>query len=203
MLTTTSRDHGTTQESITELKRLVEGTKQDLNDQVEQVEDAIHGAAESFRDRLQADCAQLQSALQALAQAQHVADTTRPQVVIEKNQGGEDSRALFGTDVSQPHFDLTVSNNIADKRAVIVTGVNSTETVQAFLKGSGRSDVALIMQTMQSPLHGSDKDKPESDLSRIVAQQPTLGGGRLSMQHDPSQVSVSQGREAVSGCSGY
>ncbi len=82
----TSQYHSTTQESLAEMKGLIEGTKEDLNDQVEKVEETIRGAAESLQDRLRADSAQLRGALQTLAEAQQVASSTRPQIVVEQNR---------------------------------------------------------------------------------------------------------------------
>ncbi|KAK5215126.1 hypothetical protein LTR96_011229 [Exophiala xenobiotica] len=194
-----ARDHGATQESITDLKGLIEGTKQDLNDQVERVEAAILSAAESLRDGLQADSAQLQSALQALAQAQQVADTTRPEIVIESNRAGQDSQTLFGTDTSRLNFDLRVSGHEAGERAVMAAGVHSTETLLALLNGSGRADVALTVQAMQSRPQGANKGTPHIDLSRIVAQQLTMSGERPSIEHHPPHVGVSERRELSQG----
>jgi ABC-type transporter Mla subunit MlaD len=124
----TSQDHSTTKDSLNELHKLIEGTKEDLEDQLDQVRHAISGAGASLRDLLQADQAQLQCGLESLAQAQRVTETTRPQVVIEENRGGQESRTLFGTDTSQPQFNLTVADNEAQHGAVMAAGVHSPET---------------------------------------------------------------------------
>jgi hypothetical protein len=173
MLMASSQDHNTTQESIEEMKALIEGTKQDLTDQAEQVEEAIRDAAESLHDRLRADRAQIHAALDTLAQAQQTANTTRPEVVIKENQAERDSRAIFGTDSLQPQFNLNVSNNTAGERTTMAAGVHSPETLQALLKSSGRSDVALLLQTMRSPLDRSGEGILQNSQNMITACQQT------------------------------
>jgi ABC-type transporter Mla subunit MlaD len=118
----TSQNHSTTQDSLSELKKSIEGTKEDLEDQLERVQETISNTGAALRDILQADQAQLQRGSRSLVQAQKVADTARPQIVIERNRGGEESRALFGTNTSQPHFNLTVSENEAQCGAVMAAG---------------------------------------------------------------------------------
>jgi len=178
------KDHSATQESLTEMKGLIEGTKEDLNDQVEKVEEAIRDAAESLQDRLRADSAQLKGALQTLARAQQVANATRPQIVIEQNRTGKDGRAIFGTDVLRSLFDLRVSGNVAEERATMAAGVHSSESLQALLRASGKPEVALMMQTLQGQLRRPDTDMPQDGTSRSeVSQQMPSFGERRSIEH--------------------
>ncbi|KAF7505952.1 hypothetical protein GJ744_012394 [Endocarpon pusillum] len=131
------QDHATTQDYLNELKRSIEGTKEDLEDQLGLVEQAISGAEASRRGLLLAD---------------------QVQVVIERNRGGEDSRTLFGTDTSRPAFSLTVSDNEAQRGAVMAAGVHSPEVLQSLLKGTPAADLVLVLQTLrnQSPSNNTD-----------------------------------------------
>ncbi|KAK5069369.1 hypothetical protein LTR51_008619 [Lithohypha guttulata] len=72
---------------------------------------------------------------------QELAQATPPQVVIERNRGGEQTRALFGTDTSRPEFNLAVSDNQVQGGAVMAAGVHSPETLQALLQGPHAADL--------------------------------------------------------------
>ena len=158
----TSQDHTITQESLSELKKSIEGTKEDLEDQLDQVRDAIGSAAASLRDQLSADQARLQSSLDSLAHAQRVAETTLPQVIIKGNRGGAESRTLFGTDASRPQFSLNASDNIAEQGAVMAAGVHSPETLKALLGESGAADLVLALRSLHTQSHGTSTETPQS-----------------------------------------
>lgn len=136
----TSQDHSTTQGSLEDLRNAISGTKEDLEDQLAQVRETISTADASIRKILQDDRTRLQESLASLAQAKRVSDTILPTVIIERNQAHPAARAIFGTDTSQPRFNLTVSNNSAALNSVTSSGVFTTETLQALLGNSTRSE---------------------------------------------------------------
>jgi hypothetical protein len=135
---------------LNDLKNSIRGTKEDLEDQLHQVQQIISGADASFREILQTDQARLRSSLDSLARAQRVADITHPKVVVEDNRAGPGSRAIFGTDTSQPQFNLNVSNNVAGIGAVVSAGVHSPQTLQALLGDSRTPEFALAVQALQT-----------------------------------------------------
>jgi flagellar biosynthesis chaperone FliJ len=57
------------QDSLRDLKDLISGTKEDLEDQLDQVRRAINTADASLREILQGDLARLQSGLDSITQA--------------------------------------------------------------------------------------------------------------------------------------
>ena len=124
----TRQSHSGTQDSLEELKNSISGTKEDLEDQLDQVRQTISTAEASLREVLQDDQARLQSSLDSLAQAQRITDGIHPDIVIERNRAGQGSRAIFGTDTSQPQFNLTVSDNEAQSNAVMGAGVHTPDT---------------------------------------------------------------------------
>ena len=115
-----------------------------------QVQRTISTAEASLRKVLQDDQARLQSSLNSLAQAQRIADGIHPSIVIQHNRADQGSRAIFGTDTSQPQFNLTVSDNEARSNAVMGTGVYTPQTLQALLGNSRTADLALAIQAVQS-----------------------------------------------------
>ena len=177
-----------------ELKRSIEGTKEDLEDQLDRVEQAISGAGASLRELLLADQTQLQSCLDSLAHAQRVADTTQVQVIIERNRGGEDSRTLFGADTSRPAFSLTVSDNEAQRGAVMAAGVHSPEVLHALLEGTPKADLVLMLQTSrtQSPSNNTNMlqcflNSPSTGRTQAIDISSTINTsskGRISTQED-------------------
>ena len=103
-----------------------------------------------MREVLQDDQARLQSSLNSLAQAQKFADGIHPTVVIQRNRADQGSRAIFGTDASQPQFNLTVSDNEAQPHAVMGSGVYTPQTLQALLGDSRTADLVLAVQTQST-----------------------------------------------------
>jgi hypothetical protein len=180
-----SDDYSTTKDSLKQLKDVIEGTKEDLEDQLDQVRQAITTAAVSLRDTLEADQARLQRSLDGLAQAQRIADNSQSQVVIERNRAGQGSRTLFGTDTSQPRFNLTVSDNEAQTGAVIAAGVHSPQTLQALLGESRTADLALVLQALQTQLPSTISTTLQSHLNNISATD------RHGLTDRPSATNVS------------
>ncbi|KAL8696017.1 MAG: hypothetical protein Q9201_007864 [Fulgogasparrea decipioides] len=91
------QDHSSTQDSLEELKDSISGIKEDLEDQLAQVQRTIRTAEASLREVLQDDQARLQSSLNSLAQAQRIADGIHPSIIIQRNRANQGSRAIFGT----------------------------------------------------------------------------------------------------------
>lgn len=112
--------------------------------------ETIGSADASSREILQADQARLQRSLDTLEQAQRVADTTHPEVIIKSNRADQGSRAIFGTDTSQPQFSLNVTDNEAGLGAVVSAGVHTPQTLQALLRDSRTPDLALALQALQT-----------------------------------------------------
>jgi ABC-type transporter Mla subunit MlaD len=190
-----SQDHAITQNSLNELRKSIEGTKEDLEDQLDQVRHAISGAGASLQDLLQADQAQLQSGLENLAQAQRVAETTQPQVVITRNLGWQESRTLFGTDTSRPQFHLTVSDNEAQLGAVMAAGVHSPETLQALLRGSQTADLVLVLQALQNQSQSTSGTTLQSILT---GRTQGFTDGPSTMNTAP-KLSISDQEETLEG----
>ena len=166
-----SQVHSITQDSLNDLKNSIRGTKEDLEDQLDQVRQAISTADASLREMLQVDQTRLQTSLDSLARAQRVADTTDPKVVLERNRAGQGSRAIFGTDTSQPQFSLTVSDNEAELGAVMAAGVHSPETLQALLRDSRTPDLALTLQVLQTQSHRANATALQSILNNLSAER--------------------------------
>lgn len=124
----TRQDHSSIQDSLEGLKDSISGTKEDLEDQLAQVQRTINTAEALLREVLQDDQARLQSCLNSLTQAQKIADGIHPSIVVQRNRADQGSRAIFGTDTSQPQFSLTVSDNEAQPHAVMGSGVYTPDT---------------------------------------------------------------------------
>lgn len=175
MLRAISQDHSVTQESLSDLRDLIGGTKEDLEDQLDAVRQTISVADVSLRRVLEEDQARLQSSLDSIAQTQRVAETTRPQVTIEDNRAGKGSRTIFGTDTSQPAFNLTVARNEAGVGAVSSAGVHSPQTLQALLQHSRTPDLALALQALQTQSRKVRGEAVQAVLNDISAERNQAG----------------------------
>ncbi|KAB8072334.1 hypothetical protein BDV29DRAFT_177530 [Aspergillus leporis] len=144
------RNHGITQESLNDLKDSIRGTKEDLEDQLDQIHEAIRSTDALNRATFQADQARLVGSLKSIEWAQQVADTTLPKVVVESNRAGQGTRTIFGTDTSQPQFSLNVSENEAGLGAIMAAGVHTPQTLQALLRDSQAQNLALTLQAAQA-----------------------------------------------------
>jgi hypothetical protein len=166
-----SENHSTTQDSLRGLKDLISGTREDLEDQLDQVQQTISSADASLREILQGDLAQLQNSLDSIARAQRIADTARPEITIEHNKAGQGSRAIFGTDTPQPQFNLTVSGNEAGLGAVASAGVHSPQTLQALLGNSRTPDLALALQALQTQSPNTNHESLQSILNNLSVER--------------------------------
>ena len=167
----TRQDHSSTQDSLEELKDSISGTKEDLEDQLAQVRRTISTAEASLRKVLQDDQARLQSSLNSLAQAQRIADGIHPSIVIQRNRADQGSRAIFGTDTSQPQFNLTVSDNEARSNAVMGSGVYTPQTLQALLGSSRTADLALAVQALQTQTQSTDVSTLQSIANQLSVER--------------------------------
>lgn len=146
----TRRNHGITQESLNNLKDSIRGTKEDMEDQLDQMREAIRSTDASIRISLEADQARLVGSLKSIEWAHQIVDTTLPKVVVESNQAGQGTRTIFGTDTSQPQFNLNVSENEAGLGAIMAAGVHTPQTLQALLRDSQTQNLALTLQAAQA-----------------------------------------------------
>jgi hypothetical protein len=135
---------------LNDLKDSIRGTKEDLEDQLDQIREAIQSTDASSREPFQADQARLLGSLKSVEWAQQVADTTHPKVVVESNRAGQGTRTIFGTDISQLQFSLNVSENEAGLGAIMAAGVHTPETLQALLRDSQAQNLALTLQAAQA-----------------------------------------------------
>jgi hypothetical protein len=170
---------------LNQLKDAIEGTKEDLEDQLGQVRQAITTTEASLRDMLQLDQARLQRSLDSLAQAQRIIDHSQPQIVLERNKAGQGSRALFGTDTSQPRFSLTVLDNEAQVGAVMAAGVHSPQTLQALLGESRTADLALVLQALQTQTPSTISTTLQAHLKN------TSAADRQGLTDRPSTTNIS------------
>jgi hypothetical protein len=162
--------HSTTQESLRNLKDLIGGTREDLEDQLEQVQQTISSGDTSSREILQDDLARLQNSLDSIARAQQIADTARPEVVIKDNKAGQGARAINGTDTTQPQFNFAVTGNEAGVGATMSNGVYSQETIQALLANSRTPDLALALQALQTQSSNTNHESLQSILKSLSAE---------------------------------
>jgi hypothetical protein len=164
-----SQDQSVTQEALSALNALIAGTKEDLEDQLDQVRDTMKSADASAREVLQGDIDRLQGSLDSIVRAQGIADGTRPEVTIQHNQAKQGARAIFGTDTSQPEFNLKVLDNEAGIGAVTSAGVYSPETLRALLEGSRTPDLAVVFQALQI----QSKDTEDQSLRSVLNNLPS------------------------------
>ena len=166
----TRQGHSSTQDSLEGLKISISGTKEDLEEQLDQVRQTLSTAEASLRQVLQDDQARLQSSLNSLAQAQRIADSIQPDIIIERNRAGQGSRAIFGTDTLQPQFNLTVSDNEAQQNAVMGAGVHSSQTLQTLLRHSRTADLALAVQALQTQTRSTNANVLQSVMDYLSTE---------------------------------
>ena len=154
---------------MNQLKDAIQDTKEDLEDQLGQVRQAITTAEASLGDIVRDDQARLQRSLDSLAEAQMIIDHSKPQIVIERNRAEQGSRALFGTDNLQPQFDLTASDNEAQPGAVMAAGVHSPQALQALLGESQTTHLALVLQALQAQPQNTNSSTLQSRFKNISA----------------------------------
>ena len=155
------------------------------------IEQAIGSAEKSVYDLL-ADQAHLKSCLNILAEAQRVAENTKPQVVVERNRVGEGGRALFGADTFQPGFSLTVPDNEAQRNARMAAGIHSSEVLQTLLTGLPAADIMNVAQALQTQPPNVNMDMLQSlqacrstgHIQRAVDSPSTMNLSPVDFAHD-------------------
>ena len=173
-----SHGHIITQKSLDKLKDSIEATKENLEAQLSRIEQAIGSAEKSVYDLL-ADQAHLKSCLNILAEAQRVAENTKPQVVVERNRVGEGGRALFGADEAQ-------------RNARMAAGIHSSEVLQTLLRGSPAADVMNVAQALQTQPPNVNMDMLQSlqagrstgHIQRAVDSPSTMNLSPVDFAHD-------------------
>jgi len=155
-------DHSITKDALDSLKRLIKETKEDLEDQLVDVHEAIATADASQKQVLDEDKASLQRSLNTLEWAQQLAETTQPKIVIERNEAGQSAHLLAGTDTSNPQFSLSVVENKAGLGAMMAAGVHTPETLGALMANSQTSNLALALGALQT--HESCSERSPSGL---------------------------------------
>lgn len=157
---------------MTDLKDSIDGTKQDVQDQLEQVQSRITSAAASLQDILQADRAHLRATLESLEQSQSRAENVKPTITISENRAGQASRAIFGTDALQPNFDLNVVRNEAQSGATMAAGLHSPETLRVLLQNAPDLNLKIALQALQNTSQFTNPDN-----LRSAPNTGTLSGG--------------------------
>ncbi|KAK5069368.1 hypothetical protein LTR51_008618 [Lithohypha guttulata] len=144
------RDQQTTQTSLDELGKLTDRTREELEDQLDQVHGQIGRLEASMQATLEIDQKQIQSCLSSLEKAQEVRDT-KAQIAVSQNIAvGENARLIAGTDTAQPTFNLSVMYNQAQEGASMAAGVHSPEVLKALLQHRSASpSVVSIVQSIQ------------------------------------------------------
>lgn len=185
-----SHDQALTQSGLTDLKDSIEGTKQDLQDELEQVQSRITSAAASLQQTLQADQAQLRASLESLEQSQTQAENMKPTITISDNRAGQASRAIFGTDTSQPKFDLNVTGNEAGDGATMAAGVHSPETLQALLQNSPNPNLTIAFQALQNTALFTNPDilRSATNSGALLGREATHHPASINRQLLPSSV---------------
>ncbi|KAJ5088693.1 hypothetical protein N7456_012309 [Penicillium angulare] len=141
--------------SLNEINDSILGTREDIQDQLEQLQEKTNRANQSARSALQVDYEQLKQCLESLKQAEQTANAT-PRINIQGNSGSSGSRAIFGTDTVRPQFDLNVADNKAGLGATMSAGVHTPETLQALLSNSRAPELALVLEALKNQPHGTN-----------------------------------------------
>ncbi|CEJ62504.1 hypothetical protein PMG11_11001 [Penicillium brasilianum] len=182
------RNHTRTLNSLNELEGLIRGTREDLEEQLDRVLRTVNDSDALSQENLRADYARLKSSIESLSQAHKVIDTNHPKIVVEDNRAGPDSRAIFGTDTTQPHFMLNVSNNEAGKGALMGAGIYTSQTLRELLRDSRASETTLALQSLQTQPHSTDDTDIQSLLHSFSVQ---------CKQELPSTSEVSSSRRLI------
>lgn len=152
---------------------MTDRTREELEDQLDQLQAQIHAAGGSIQASLEAEQTQIQACLKSLEEAQaarkHIAHVN----VSHNEATGSNARLIAGTDTARPNFNLTVTHNRAADGASMAAGVHSAEVLKALLQHSSASaPVVSIVQMM----HTGSFD-PHSPAVQQLLQQSTNGSG--------------------------
>ena len=171
MLRLLSQEHSVTQETLSGLEGQISGTKDDLADQLEELQETVKGADASLRAVLNDDVARLQRSLNSIAQAQRVVKNTKPRIVIRDISHGPGSRAIAGSDFTRPDFDLTVENVRVGSGATSSAGMYSPDTLQKLLEHSSTPGLALALQALQTQSSSGSSAALHSVFNAISAER--------------------------------
>lgn len=166
-----SQEHSVTQETLTGLEGQISGTKDDLADQLEELQETVKGADASLRAVLNGDMARLQRSLNSIAQAQRVVKNTKPRIIIRDISHGPESRAIAGSDLTRPDFDLTVENVRVGFGATSSAGMYSPDTLQKLLEHSSTPGLALALQALQTQSSSGSSAVLRSVFNAISAER--------------------------------
>lgn len=176
-----------------DLTRLTERTREELEDQLDELQGQISTAAGSLQTTLNTDRADLQACLKSLEEAQVLRETTARVDVSDNTATGENTRMIAGTDTAQPTFHLSVTHNRAADGASMAAGVHSADVLKALLQQSAApASTVSIVEMMQTGRF--DVSSPAvQDLLR--QQTPEHRSGtmprRIEQAHDSSDRGIS------------
>jgi hypothetical protein len=193
MLRLLSQDHSVTQETLSGLEGQIIGTKDDLEDQMEQLRETFATADASLRDILKSDQAHLQSSLDSIARARRISNTILPKISIEDNRAGHGSLSLWGTDTLKPTFDLTVARNEIGVGAVSSAGTYSPETLRELMKHH-TPEVALVFQELQTQSPGARGDEKLHSILNVISGKRNQ---EASYVPAPSLLTRAEGSDSV------
>ena len=171
MLRLFSQEHSVTQETLSGLEGQISGTKDDLADQLEELQETVKGADASLRAVLNDDVARLQRSLNSIAKAQKVVKNTKPMIVIRDINHGPGSRAIAGSDFSRPDWNLTVENVRVGFGATSSAGMYSPETLQRLLENSSTPGLALALPALQTQSSSGSSAALRSVFNTISAER--------------------------------
>lgn len=195
------------QTSLEELEKTAGRTKEELEDQLHQLQQQIGALDLSLHRTLEDDRAQIEACLRSLEEAQKTR-ATRARVHVAQNiASGQNTRLIAGTDMEQPTVDLSVIENRAEGGASMAAGVHSPETLRLLLQQSSSSaDARLLFNAMQT--HSSDPSfwttpgllgsraggQHHLSISGRIDESPALADTIASTVEERSNVSTTQGR---------
>jgi hypothetical protein len=139
-----------TQLSLDAIAKLADRTREELEDQLYQVQEQINTTKETLRVILEADREQIQSCLKSLQAAQRSWEKKAHIIIADNTAIGVNTRMIAGTDTIQPTFDLSVTQNRAENGAAMAAGVHSSEVLKTLLEQSSTpAPVVSLVQAMQ------------------------------------------------------
>ena len=141
-----------------ELRNKTSGPRDHLEDQLDKVKDKILDGDPVLRDVLQPNMGGLRASMETLAVMQRVVDALNPRIVTGRNFAEPGSRAMFGTNIANPKFSLSVQDNSVGKGAVAVAGVYCDKDVKEVLRAAPRADIEAAVDTSEAQKRIGDGD---------------------------------------------
>lgn len=205
--TMSMRDREATQESLQELARLTDRTREELEDQLDQLQEQISTANGSLKATVEADRAHMQLCLKSLEEAQAVRESKAHIVVSENTATGANTHLIAGTDTTQPAFHLSVTHNRAEDGASMAAGVHSAEVLKALLQqSSAPMPVVSIVQMMQRGSFDPHSPAVQELLQRSAEgyrHGPVVTPGRIEEASDPRDRMLPVMREREDTVTGH